>query len=220
MTSVARDISYQKRWLNPELLQPTVLAISTCYILTTIFIKSKLLFIDDGVILFTYHCGILSLLSGIIYYAKTNLFQSYKITGDWMYSILLIVIICLYINYTTVRTPALTNEIDRCEIVYSPRQSIQPNRKNTTGNKIPGSRKKLYQVNRVDYESLIGEAQFNNDNNNTLVEQNPNKKPDLIAYCNCIDKLKCSHPLHLTLQVALMGSILFSLMANVLLTYL
>lgn len=137
---------------QPELMQPTIVAISLTYIAYTIAAHFQVLILDPTLTQFTYYCCIAGLITTIIFYIKCSF-------TDTIYSISLVVLVTLYIAYWIVNSPTSTH------------RSFDPDAMNLTVN-------------------------------------------DTSSYNSCIDKRKCSSPLHLVTQSVYMASILISLLVT------
>lgn len=230
-----------KVWFDPAFIQSSILGLSVIYVLNSVFTAFKLFRWEDAPNLFTYYCASACLVSIAIYYVRLR-FESEK-KAEWIYSIVLVIVICLYIWYCFVwidmeRGPTdpdvtyenISENINRqstiptttqvITIQTSPKPPIKSNEINKNdGRTSNGTRlgvfKTLYNETNPLEMTLYPTDEFElaTTIDSRDIAGNSYSKDDPLAN-RCIDKRKCSHPLHLVLQVALMLCILYSLAAS------
>lgn len=90
---------------DPELMQPTILAISVTYIVLTASIYLKLLEPMPAAVIFTYYCCILGIISTIVFYLRLLYKESGKTTVWTIHVLVQCILIGLYIAHWFVPVP-------------------------------------------------------------------------------------------------------------------
>lgn len=195
---------------HPELMQPTILAISITYIVYAILANFNVFTVHPASSQFALYCCILGLLSVIIYYLRyCNLDAS---CVNLLHVIMLLLILGLYVTYWFVSLD-LSNLKLNLDLTYLRQDridesSLKPS--NQLGD--PLDVQLTYKDNSGDQKRVVRglDEPYNGSGllDYSLLDDGT-KSSNILD--NCIDKVKCSHPLHLVMQSAFVISVLVSL---------
>lgn len=170
-------------------MQPTILAISLTYIMYVILAKLNLFYQMPSSIQFTNYCCLIGLLSTIVHYLRYCRLDASCV--NLLHVLMLILLIGLFITYWSVgidlKSLQLTSDLTYLNLdAYKGPDGIS---------------------NGVGKPPVLGPQ--------TDVQAQL-QGPPLMARPpqNCIDKVKCSHPLHLVLHSAMMISVLAALVTR------
>lgn len=179
--------SCRRLFLHPELMQPTVLAISVTYIMYVILAKLNLFYQMPSTIQFANYCCLIGLFSAIVHYLRYCQLDASCVN---LLHVLALVLLCgLFVTYWSIGTDLSSLQLNS-DLTHLNLDAF----KGSTGTGGSVSPSLSLQAD------LLGQLQG----------------PSSLATApkNCIDKVKCSHPMHLVLHVAMMISVLSALVTR------